>query len=213
MKTYATKLKLAVLGAGVLATVGTAQATVFGSLWDSTDSGLNSGNQNVPTSPPATPANVTFTLPNGPFDMNSLTLGYTIAQFLTSGGATILTGASDPNGMNNCLIQITGQVTMVNGQTYEVTHDDGIILSIDGQTPLNLPAPNQTETSTFAWSGLSGTYSFNLLYDEVAGPPARLQTNLPLMGIPEPTTVLAGAMLLLPLGMSALRILRKDQKA
>ena len=37
--------------------------------------------------------------------------------------------------------------------------------------------------------------------------------NVSLTAVPEPTTMIAGALLLLPLGVSTLRLLRKNRKA
>ena len=56
-------------------------------------------------------------------------------------------------------------------------------------------------------NGAYGVAALNL------GDPGQVQAQLVIVPVPEPTTVIAGALLLLPFGASALRILRKKQTA
>jgi hypothetical protein len=57
----------------------------------------------------------------------------------------------------------------------------------------------------------TGTFNFDLLFAEVDGAPAVLQLDLPLLPVPEPSTVMAGVLLLVPFGASTLRMLRRKQ--
>jgi hypothetical protein len=76
----------------------------------------------------------------------------------------------------------------------------------------------QTDINTYL-SGLTGNYSYSgslLQPDPLNSTQGNSDGSLPqelLIGcVPEPSTVLAGAMLLLPLGASTIRILRKSRK-
>ncbi len=220
---------LAVVGLGLLA-CASARADLTGMIWESGKSGLSS-NPDVPASAPASAPDVTFTVPNGPIAFTSITDSsghlqyqdgsgfnygayYTIGSWLGTGGATIQTGSSQANNtMDNVLVELVGQVTLVNGQTFTVTHDDGLTFKVGGNYLVNVPAPTAPVTTTVTYNGPSGTFSFDLLYAEVGGPGAVLQLDLPLAPVPEPSTVLAGAMLLLPFGATTLRMLRKKRTA
>jgi hypothetical protein len=219
-------LKLAVLAAGVLGAASGAHATLVGSLWDASDSGLSDGGQlsipengsGVPILPGGAP-NVTFSVDNsGGLNFNSNS-GYTIGAFLGTGGATVLTGGTTAElnkTLDDVLISIVGQVTVTTGETFNSEHDDGLVLFINGTSVINAPGPTSATPTSGTWTGPSGTYDFQLTYAEVAGAPAVLQIDNLLNNatpVPEPTTVLAGAMLLLPLGVGAWRSIRKTASA
>jgi len=228
-----TKLQLAIWAASAFVFVGAARASITGYLWESPNSGLGY-DSSVPASAPGYTPDVTFSVANGPIAFTSITdpngpagnlqfndgngfdygAYYTIGSFLGTGGATILTGNSQAgNTMNNVLIELVGQVTLTQGQTFTVTHDDGMTFSINGSYLVDVPGPTAPVTDTVTYNGPSGTYNFDLLYAEVNGPGAVLQLDLPLAPVPEPTTVIAGALLLLPFGASTLRILRRNRTA
>jgi hypothetical protein len=170
------------------AMMGSARAnTVLGSIWENDPTGAgNATIANVPLTPP----DVTFTTPT-PFTFSSSVGGYTIGGFLGSGGATILTGASHSgDNLNNTLFDFQGTVTVTTGQTFTVTHDDGLTLVIDGITVINQPGPTAPVTQTFTYTGPSGNQSFELVYGECCGPPATLQISLPLQSnVPEPASL------------------------
>ncbi len=89
---------------------------------------------------PGRAADVTFTAPT-PLNFASGGL-YTIGEFLTSGGATVLTGASElGNTLFDTIFNFTGTVTVTTGQTFTAGHDDGLTLVIGGLTVINEP-PN-----------------------------------------------------------------------
>jgi hypothetical protein len=156
--------------------------TVLGSLWENEPVNATPGNV------PGTTPDVTFTV-NSPFTFTSGG-AYTIGEFLASAGATPLTGFLKlGDTLNNTIFNFTGQVTVTTGQTFTVTHDDGLTLIINGITVIDEPGPTSPVTDTHTYTGASGTFSFQLVYSEVQGPPAELQISLPLQSaVPEPST-------------------------
>lgn len=226
MKTH--KVLLPLVMAGALASGTAARANLLtGSLWDSSDSGLNDSTQSsipengsgVPTLPGGAP-NVTFSVnTSGGLDFNSgndPVNGYNIGGFLATGGATVLTGGTPTElgtSIDDMLISIVGQVTVTTGETFNSEHDDGLVLFIDGTSVINAPGPTAATPTAGTWTGASGTYDFELTYAEVDGPPAVLQVDGLLNNansVPEPSTLLAGAVLLLPLGVGLWRSFRKS---
>ena len=116
---------------------------------------------------------------------------------LSNGDTVTGVGSHSGDSVNNDLFQFSGSVTLVNGQTYNTEHDDGLLLYIGGTSAadlmINAPGPTAAVPTAFTWSGASGTYSFVLDYAEVDGAPAELLTALPLIGTattPEPSSLL-----------------------
>ena len=184
-----------------LITSGVAQASpIGGQLWRVNDV----------TAQNAVPSNIPSTAPDVTFDVNSplnFTVAGTVAQFLQSGGAfniagnsTVLSGPISP-----VLIQFSGLVTVTNGQTFTVTHDDGLTLLIGGATVISAPGPTGPIQTTQTYTGPSGTLPFTLVYGECCSGAAVLQISLPFEpspnAVPEPSglTLVAGGMLLLGL--------------
>lgn len=179
----------------VLACVGAAQAnTITGRLWHVPEA----------TSQAALLANVPGSTPDVTFDvlspLNFSGSGLTVHDWLASGSAfnivenTPGTGATlMDNGTLGTLLDFRGFVTVTNGQTFTVTHDDGLTLIIGG---LNLgfnSGPTAPITSTSTYTGPSGNLPFELVYTECCGGPAVLQVDLPFTNtstVPEPSTVL-----------------------
>ena len=128
-----------------------------------------------------------------------------ISNFLTSGGDTLtyLTGSGEANNsINNAVFEFTGTTYLVSGQTYTITKDDAAFLSLNGGGNV-LGAGSLTDTApsdvTFS-VGTTGYYSFDLLYQEVNGPPAELSGNIgTITSTPEP-----GSIFLLGTGLLAL---------
>ncbi len=119
---------------------------------------------------------------------------YTIGGFLSSGGGTVtgLAPSVAAIGLNNTIFSISGQAFLTNGQTYGITHDDGLYLFLDttyvgainGSNSNNLMShpgevinsglPTASQLSSFVFTGTTGLHNFNLLYTEVNGAPATL---------------------------------------
>jgi hypothetical protein len=138
---------------------------------------------------PVTPADVTFTT-TAPINFSSGGL-YTIGEFLSSGnGSTVLSGSSElANTLQNTLFDFKGSVTVTNGQTFTVGHDDGLTLVIGGNTVISEPGQTSFVNTTATYSGPSGTFAFELVYGECCGAPADLSISLPLeTAVPEPST-------------------------
>ncbi|HEX3988064.1 MAG TPA: VPDSG-CTERM sorting domain-containing protein, partial [Verrucomicrobiae bacterium] len=149
--------------------------------------------------------NATFTVANGAlnFESGKDSVPYTIGGFLTSGGATATYAAGSGSGDTdaNTIITMAGFVSMVNGQTYETEHDDGLELTIGGDNVVNAPGPTSAESTPFTWTGASGNYAFSLEYSEINGAPAVLQTDLPLSStVPDSATTMG----MLSLGLGGL---------
>jgi hypothetical protein len=115
-------------------------------------------------------------------------------------------------GINNDVMNFTGHTYLQNGATYSITHDDGILLYVDG-TQINLPnsgAPTSAATSSFMWTGTSGWDNFSLWYAETNGAPGVLYAP-DLAVTPEPSSLL-----LLGTGLFAMAFLlfrRKSEEA
>ena len=191
--------KLSVAGAAVtlVAFTGLAQADVLGSIWENQPTGAGDA---TPANVPSTPPNVTFTAPTplnfcsqeGAPGCNNNSALYTIGGFLTSGNATVLTGSSElGNTLDNTIFNFTGTVTVTNGQTFTVGHDDGLTLIVGGTTVIDAPGGTSFAITIATYTGPSGNEPFQLVYGEGFGPPAALEISLPLTSpVPGP---IAGA--------------------
>jgi hypothetical protein len=113
--------------------VGTAKATVItGSVYEVPEATSQNA---VPANIPAGPADVTFDV-NSPLNFNAT--GATIGAWLASGGAFNIVdiggvlGDLMDDGTHGVFVVFTGLVTVLTGQTFTVTHDDGLTLIIGG---------------------------------------------------------------------------------
>jgi hypothetical protein len=188
--------------------------TVTGSIWENDSTGANNATiANIPVTTPdvtfSTTSPLNFSAGFGPGG-----LPYTINEFLTSGaGSTILTGASQlGNTMLNTFFNFQGTVSVTNGQTFTVAHDDGLTLVIDGLHVIDAPGPTSPTTTTVTYTGPTGNFAFDLAYGECCGAPARLAISLPLeAAVPEPST---WAMMILGfMGVGFMAYRRRDKQA
>lgn len=185
----------------VLCGLGTAQATVItGSLWAVPEAISRNA---IPANVPETLADVTFEV-DAPLNFNATSA--TVAAWLASGGVLpgditentpgALASLMD-NGQHGTLVEFLGLVTVNNGDTFTVTHDDGLTLIIGGIDLGFNPGPTAPVTSIVTYTGPSGTFPFQLVYGECCGGPAVLQIDLPFRPAPEPGTLvlIAGGLL------------------
>jgi hypothetical protein len=209
--------------------------SISGSVWE------GGTTDNVPAAGAAiysTAATATFTVTNT--SANNLINFYSpgdngLSSFLTTGpggpnsdSLTYLSGASHASdSINNDLFQFQGTTTITDG-TYTLSHDDGLILYLNGTMVVNNGGPTSAEstnfeictigtsgctnnnncafssqTCVFGITGTSATDAFTLDYAEVDGPPAQLTTNLALTGPPPGTAPEPGSLTLLGTGALA----------
>ena len=200
MKTFNKIVLTSILSIIALAFFTTAQANVIsGKLWHVPEAITFS----------AIPANVPGTTPDVVFDvmspMNFSGIEVTVGTWLGSSAAFNITentagtlASLMDNGVVGTLLEFTGFVSVTNGQTFTVTHDDGLTLIIGGLDLGFNDGPTAPVTSTATYTGPSGNFSFQLVYAECCGGPAVLQVDLPFSNtpVPEPATLaLVGAAL------------------
>lgn len=184
-------LALAVLAGGAQANV------ISGKLWHVPEATSQNA---IPANVPVVAADVTFDV-NSP--MNFFGTSVSVGVWLGNGSAFNITENTPgtlaslmDNGTQGTLLEFTGFVTVTNGQTFTVTHDDGLTLIIGGLDLGFNPGPTAPVTTTETYTGPSGTFPFQLVYGECCGGPAVLQVDLPFSNVPvsEPTTLaLVGA--------------------
>ena len=195
MKSTHIKL-LAMAAVTTLVTVSAHANTITGSIWENDSTGAGDA---TPANVPLTTPDVTFTVTD-PINFQSGP-GYTIGEFLSSGGATVLTGAGElGNTADNTIFNFTGQVTVTSGETFTAGHDDGLTLIIGGVTVISDPGPTSFVTTPEPYTGPSGTFSFQLVYGECCGAPADLEISLPFQNVPDggsTVALLGGALTLM----------------
>jgi hypothetical protein len=169
--------------------------TITGELWHVPEATSQNA---IPTNVPGTTPDVTFDV-NSPFNFNATDA--TVGTWLASSGAfniienTVGTLASlMDNFSQGTLLNFTGFVTVTNGETFTVTHDDGLTLIIGGVDLGFNPGPTAPITSINTYTGPTGSFAFQLVYGECCGGPAVLQVDLPFSTtpteVPEPATML-----------------------
>ena len=208
-----------------LSGVANADEIITGSLWENDLTGASDATpSNVPTTPPDVTFSITLfgtntflDLQAGVFIPGIGTTPYTIGEFLNySGGLTVNTGSSElGNTLDNTILNFTGQITVTNGQTFDLGHDDGVTLLIGGSPVVSDPGPTALDFTPYTYSGPSGTFSFQLVYGECCDAPGILEINLPWTGAELSSTPLPAALPLFATGLGAMGLLgwRRKRKA
>jgi hypothetical protein len=130
-----------------------------------------------------------------------------LSTFLSSGGAYDLSAGLTSSAyygevMSNCTngqttqdgltcystaVEVTGTATFVDGTTYNISHDDGVVMYVDGVSSsvpvIDSGSPTSDETSS--WTPTSTiTSNFEVWYVATNGNPEVLQSNI--VTTPEP---------------------------
>ena len=197
---------LLISAAVVLATPGVSNAgALTGELWLTTDFAAggpccSGGGPGADPSNPVFSTNPDATFNPGTILYDSRVTGYTIGQFLNTSTfgspSAAFTSAGGANALaNDILIEITGTVGLSAGaNTFDVSHDDGVVISIAGiGTVLNAAGPTAPVDTPFTVNApTTGNYSFVLTYAECCGPPAVLEWKINDVSVttdvPEPST-------------------------
>lgn len=178
------------LSASMLAVEAAQANAVSGTIWEvATSIAQNAVLGNIP--PGSSTGGATFTV-NSPLNFSSTATanGYTLGGFLGSAGATGVSyfgTAAATDSLDSTIMGITGFVTVINGQKFQIGHDDGFELMI-GSWLFSDPGPTAYQLTTVTYTGAAGNLPFKMAYGECCGPPAYLTVDLPLSGVPEPST-------------------------
>lgn len=188
--------------AALVALSGTARAgSISGTMWE----GWSADVPTIGGLPSAGSAAATFTT-NGLDFCSQVTIAtctgassaYTINGFLNSNGGsngvsglTFASGKAGTDTLDNTLWEFTGTAFFTNGETFQVAHDDGAIMYVNGVAVLTAPGPTPPTISTFTYTGPTGTESFAFLYGETNGAPAVFDTTLGVApSVPEPSSII-----------------------
>ena len=204
--------RLSVLSAAALAlvsVVGTAHANVItGGLWHVPEAVVDSATGATLANVPGTAPDVAFSV-NSPFSFSgtSVSVGTWLASSsafnIVENTAGTLASLMD-NGTDGTIVKFTGFVTVTNGETFTVIHDDGLTLTIDALDVISAPGPTAPAVTTATYTGPTGTEAFTLVYAECCGGPAVLQIDLPLSNVPEPMTLAV-----VGVGLTGLGVIRR----
>lgn len=181
-----------------------AHADILGSIWEVSASVAEDA---APANVPGIAPTVTFDLPGTVIDFQSNgATDYTIGTFLSTGGATTTSGASQAGDiLQNTLFDIIGTVSVTTGETFAAGHDDGLTFIVGSDTVINEPGPTSLTVTTETYTGPAGNLPFQLVYGECCGVPADLEISgltLSSTSVPEPTSVIF--MLTVVLGVALL---------
>jgi hypothetical protein len=135
---------------------------------------------------------------------------YSLGGFLNSFGAAsnivFMNGATANSSLTDVLFEFTGSASFTNGQTFNVLHDDGVNLYVNGNLALGQPSATSPITTPFTYMGASGVFDFDFIYAN--GPPthADFQTTLVTSGTITSTTPEPSSLLLWGVGLLALAV-------
>jgi hypothetical protein len=191
-------LSVIVIGLAVLAFTGTANATTYNGVAFCNEAAVSS---NTPTSATLDAAKAGGTQ-CASFSASAINFSgdapgaYNLGGFLSSNGAasgiTYLNGFSGSSDINDTLWVFTGTAHFTNGQVFNVEHDDGTNMYVNGANVLSAPGPTPPVVSTFTYSGPTGNFDFQFIFTECCAGAVDYSTTLvpPVVGTtPEPSTL------------------------
>jgi len=144
-------------------------------------------------------------------------LDSTVLSFLNSlgkaSGLTFSSGMASGASVNGILFEFTGNALFTSGQSYNVTHDDGVDFWVGGAEILNAPGPTGAVTSHYTYSGPTGIQHFTFVYGECCDGSAVFETTVvPANSIPEPASLLLVGGVLLAAGIAFRRRLAQKPR-
>jgi hypothetical protein len=158
-------------------------------------------------------AGVDATDPNTGLPMDNISIGtaYLYSQFRNGGLGTLT--ASQAGQLQNAIWYLEGEISLAQLSTQN---------GVDGTYYYNLAKTGTGTTDTTVFKDSNGAYgviALNLFNGTEFSTPVTIngvtynlnQDQLAIVPVPEPTTVVAGALLLLPFGASTFRILRRQR--
>ena len=92
-------------------------------------------------------------------------------------------------GINNDVMEFTGQTYLKNGATYAITHDDGMYLFVGSTEEINAGSPVFEGKNSFTYGGPTGMESYTVWYAEANGAPGTLESSN-FGETPEPSSLL-----------------------
>jgi PEP-CTERM motif len=213
MKIQKTLLML-FLSVAIMVCFGSAQANVIsGNLWHVAEAAAQNA---IPSNLPGGTPDVTFDV-NSPLDFYSYS-PISVGNWLATGSAFNIvenTAGTLSSLMDDyttgTLIEFTGFVSVTNGQTFTVTHDDGLTLIISSINLGFSTGPTAPVTSTATYTGPSGNLPFQLVYGESDSGAAVLQIDLPFSNVPSTAVPEPSTMLLLGCGIIGLAVANRRQ--
>ncbi len=190
-------LSAVLLGVAVLVVAGTASATAYSGVAYCDESAVSSNTPTLATLPAAIPggtecATFTFSAINFSGDAPG---AYNLGGFLnsngTASGITYLNGFTGSSNLDDTLWVFTGSANFTTGQVFNVAHDDGTNMYVNGVNVLSAPGPTAPVVSTFTYTAASGNFGFQFIYTECCAGTADYKTTLvpPVVGTPEPGTL------------------------
>ena len=125
---------------------------------------------------------------NGSSSTNNLG-GFRNADGAIVGPINYLNGYTASSTLDDSFFEFTGIASFNQGETYNVYHDDGTVMTVNGVTVLNAPAPTSLTNTPFVFNGPSGNYNFDYTYTEQGGTSA-YGTDADASPTPEPTSLI-----------------------
>jgi hypothetical protein len=133
-----------------------------------------------------------FPTPSPPAaDTIGLWLGTSISTILPpQTGQMFNNGVGSDTDMDNTIWEFTGVGFFNAGANYQLAHDDGVTLIVDGAPEFSEAGVGGVNTLDFyPYMGGTGNFSFDVVYAECCGAPAILFVDFLAVAVPEPSSL------------------------